>query len=187
MPRIKRTSDENPLFRKATRIAHDLAQELKSERKFGQPRIVEEEFNITGRIRVVVLWDRWEHMTHEDRSNAIINAYKFAESKEFAERIGLVSGLTFPEAHASGMLPFQIIAAPRRGDPVTAEQCREAMIEAGASTLLDPDRPQLRFASEEEAEACRHHLILTLPGSDEVWVVTREVGQVVDLAWDEDA
>ncbi len=49
------------------------------------------------------------------------------------------------------MLPFQIIPALRKGDPVTLDQCRQAMIDEGASTLLGPDKPQLRFATEEEA------------------------------------
>jgi hypothetical protein len=185
MPRKVRIP-ATPRPRRPMPLVEELAKELKSGRASGQPFIEEEHFK-TGAIRVLVLWDKWDHAPQEERSAIILEAYRKTEGEEFAGKIGLVSGLTFPEAHASGMLPFQIIAALRRDDPVTVEQCREAMIEAGASTLLDPDRPQLWFASEEEAEACRRHLSLSLPGSEQVWVVTREVGQVVDLAWDVDA
>ncbi len=80
------------------------------------------------------------------------------------------------------MLPFQIIPALRRGDPVTLEECRQAMIEEGASTLLGSEKPQLRFASEEEAEAARNRLIQRLPTSEQVWVITQDVGQVEDWA-----
>ena len=183
MPRIKRRSGQKPLFRRATRITHDLADELKSERTYGQPLIEEEEFNITGRIRVVVLWDRWHEMSHEDRSTTILNAYKIAESKDLADRITLATGLTFPEAHASGMLPFQIIAALRKDDLVTADQCRQAMIDEGASVLQHPGIPQLRFATEEEAAASLKRLSDRLPKSEPVWQVIREVGQGLDLSW----
>ena len=184
MPRIRRQPEQKPLFRRATRIAHDLADELKSDRTSGQPLIEEEEFT-TGRVRVTVLWDRWQDLSHEDRSTTILSAYRIAEGNEFADRIGLATGLTFPEAYASGMLPFQIIAALRKDDPVTVEQCRRAMIEEGASTLQGPDRPQLRFATEEEAEASLKRLSIRLPGSEPVWQILREVGQSLDLSWDE--
>jgi len=112
----------------------------------------------------------------------ILRAYDLAEGSGYRQRIALASGLTVPEAYAAGMLPFQIIPALRRGDPVTAEQCRQAMIEEGASTLIEADKPQLRFATEEEAEAARKRLVRRLPSSDQVWVITQEVGKVEDWA-----
>ncbi len=63
---------------------------------------------------------------------------------------------------------------------MTIQQCREAMIAVGASTLLANDMPQLRLPSEEDAEACRRRLAALLPGSEPVWVITREVGRVED-------
>ena len=78
------------------------------------------------------------------------------------------------------MLPFQIIPALRRGDAVTLEQCHQAMVKEGASTLFGADKPQLRFATEEDAEAVRKRLVQALPSSDQVWVITQEVGKVED-------
>jgi hypothetical protein len=131
---------------------------------------------------VTVIWDEWDRLPLEDRTAAILRAYEQAEGRDYRGRIALASGLTVPEAHAAGMLPFQIIAALRKTNPVTIEQCREAMIAQGASMLLDPSRPQLRFATEEEAKACRKRLAEGLPGSEPIWVTTQEVGRVEDWA-----
>jgi hypothetical protein len=114
--------------------------------------------------------------------DTILRAYEQAEGQEFRNRIALASGLTVPEAHAAGMLPYQVIAAVRKGDPVTAEQCRKALIEEGASVLFGEDNPQLRFATAEEAEAARKRLAARLPKSEQVWVITKEVGTVEDWA-----
>jgi hypothetical protein len=158
-------------------FAERLADELRSNRESGQPLIDEQEFP-TGQLRVTVIWDEWDHLPLEDRTAVILRAYDLAEGPGYRERIALASGLTVPEAYAAGMLPFQIIPALRRGDAVTPEQCRQAMIDEGASTLLAPEKPQLRFATEEEAEAARKRLVQRLPSSDQVWVITQEIGKV---------
>ena len=119
MPRTYRRTEDSPRNRKGSRIVEDLAKELESKSEFGQPRIDELEFK-TGLIRVVVLWDRWHEMSHEDRSAAILDAYRIAETKEFADRITLATGLTFPEAQALGMLRQVARVAQRvaRGGPL---------------------------------------------------------------------
>ena len=178
MPRKKRGVEEQPRPARGD-LAERLADELRSGRASGQPVIDEQEFP-TGKIRVTVIWDEWDRLPLEDRTAVILRAYELAEGRAYRERIALASGLTVPEAYGAGMLPFQIIPALRKGDPVTPEQCRQAMIEEGASTLLAADKPQLRFASEEEAEAARKRLVERLPNSDPVWVITQEVGKVED-------
>jgi hypothetical protein len=50
---------------------------------------------------------------------------------------------------------------------VTADQARQAFLEEGAS-------PQLRFATEEGAEACRRRLIGRFPGMEDDWIIHRE-------------
>lgn len=172
----------SPKPRRSNLLVDVLADELKSSAEFGQPLIEEEEFK-SGAIRVVVLWDQWDQAPQEERSRVIIEAYRITFGDEYADRIGMVTGLTIPEARASGMLPYQVIVALRKGDPVTIDRCREAMIAEGASTLDDPNRPQLRFASEEEADASLRRLSARLPGSEQVWQVLQEVGQSLDLAW----
>jgi hypothetical protein len=178
MPRRKRGVEEPPQFRFAD-LAAELAAELKQSRESGQPLIEEQHFP-TGAVRVTVLWDKWDRVPQEDRSATILRAYELAESKESRDRIALSIGLTLPEAHASGLLPFQILPALRKGDPVTPAQCREAMLAEGASMLLDPDNPQLRLATEEDAQTCRQRLTKRLPGSEPVWVITREASRISD-------
>lgn len=175
MPRIKRRFGERT--RPPTGdLVERLADELRHNRESGQPVIEEQEFP-SGKSRVTVLWDAWDRLPLEDRTAVILRGYELAEGRGSRERIALASGLTVPEAIAAGMLPFQIIPALRKGDPVTPEQCRQAMIDEGASTLLGAHGPQLRFATEEEAEAARTRLVQRLPQSEPVWVVTQEVGR----------
>jgi hypothetical protein len=76
-------------------------------------------------------------------------------------------------------LPYRVLALLRKGDPVSWEACREAMLVEGASILFGSKSPELRFATEEEAEAARQRLIVAVPGSDEVWAVTRDVGSTI--------
>jgi hypothetical protein len=180
MPRKKRGVEERPR-RPFPELTGQLADELKNNRESGQPLIVEQEFP-TGCMSVTVFWDKWDHLALQDRTAVILRAYERAEGRAYRDRIALASGLTVPEAHAAGMLPFQIIPALRDTDPLTPEQCRQAMIDEGASTLLCPDKPQLRFATEEEAEACKRRLAKRLPNSEPVWVINQDIGCVEDWA-----
>lgn len=177
MPRIQRRLDE-PRRVRFPDLLTELAKELKNARETGQPLIEEQVFPKTNAVRVTVIWDKWEPVSDDDRYNIILQAYEEVEGKDFRDRIALAIGLTVPEAVESGLLPFQILTALRRGDPVTREQCREAMIAQGASILIDPDHPQLRFATEDEAEACRQRLIRQLPSSEPIWVIAKEAARI---------
>ncbi len=157
-----------------SKLVEALADELKAGRESGQPVIEEEHFK-TGLIRVSVIWDRWEGIDHEDRTSTILRAYELAEGPEYAGKVTLAGGQTFPEAHASGMLPFQVMPFLRAGDPVTMQECWRAMIEEEASTLFDPDRPRLLFSTGDDAEACRKRLAARLPESEPVWQILEDV------------
>ncbi len=180
MARIKRQISDLPRPARIE-LVDRLVAELRKDRKSGQPVIDEREF-ASGKLLVNVIWDEWDHLPLEDRTSVILRAYELAEGREYRDRVALASGLTVPEAHAAGMLPFQILPALRRGDKVTAEQCRQAMIEEGASILLEADKPQLRFATEEDAEGARSRLVERLPESEPVWLISREVGAVENWA-----
>jgi hypothetical protein len=150
-----------------------LAEELRSARESGQPLAYEQEYP-TGNVRALVLWDEWDRKSLEERTAIILRAYELAEGREYRARITLASGLTFPEAYAAGMLPYQVLPAVRKGDPVTPEQCQQALREEGGSTLFAPGTVQLRFQTEEEANDAVGRLARRLPGSEPVWVVTRD-------------
>jgi hypothetical protein len=178
MPRI-RTGVEPRERRTGSDLIDRLADELKNNRESGQPIIYKTELP-NDKLRVTVVWDNWDRLPLEDRTEIILEAYGRAEERGAAERVALASGVTVPEAYSAGMLPFQIITALRRDDPVTSEQCREAMIEEGASTLLGSDKPLLRFATLEEAERARMSLSQRLPNSEPVWVIAQDLARVED-------
>jgi hypothetical protein len=178
MPRKQRLFEEPPR-RTDSNLVKRLVDELKSNRQSGQPMIEEEEFP-TKKLRVNVIWDEWDRVPLEERTATILRAYEEAEGKGYRDRIALASGLTVPEAHASGMLPYQVFAAVRKSDPVTMEECHRMLIDEGASVLFGENNPQLRFTTEEEAEAARKRLAEKQPNSEPVWVITKEVGMVED-------
>ncbi len=156
-------------------LVERLVAELKTNRDSGQPMIDEQIFPKTNLLQVTVVWDDWRTAPEEDRTQIILDAYRQAEGEEYSGRITLASGLTVPEAYASGLLPFQIVPFVRAGDPVTLEDCKKAMIDDGASLLLDVERPQLRFSTEEAAVAANERLAASLPGSEPVWGIIRDV------------
>jgi hypothetical protein len=162
-------------------LVAELAEELRHSRRFGQPLIREQRFPKTDVIRTTVIWDKWEPLHDEDRLATILEAYEEVEGDEFRNRVALAIGLTVPEAHEAGLLPVQVATALRASDPVTAEQCRDAMIEVGASLLLSPERPVLRFATVEEAEQCVRELVKRLPGSEPVWSITKDIARIGDF------
>src|SRR5437764_11001146 len=127
MPR-KRRGFEEPPRRPVTNLIERLADELKAGRQSGQPLIDEEEFP-SKKLRVNVIWDAWDRVPLEERTATILRAYEQAEGRDWRDRIALASGLTVPEAQAAGMLPYQVIAALRKGDPVTKDECRQALID----------------------------------------------------------
>ena len=151
-----------------------LVEELQAKRESGQPFIYETVFG-NGRVRVLVVWDVWDKILLEDRTNVIHAAIEQADGKEYRAQVALASGVTVPEATAAGMLPYQLIPALRRSDRATADECRDAMIAEGASRLFAGGLIQLRFPTEDSAKACRQRLIAALPASEEVWIVNREM------------
>ncbi len=159
----------------------DLTAELRSTREVGQPTINEEEFD-TGAVRVNVFWDRWEEVPPDERGAQIIAAYRTVMGDGFVNKIGLLGGYTFPEAVALGLLPYQVIPLVRKSDPVTVEQCHRAMLGAGASTLFPGGKTQLRFATLEQAEVGRNNLIKSLPESEPVWTIVKDVGTIEDFS-----
>lgn len=180
MPRIKRgiADLQRPV---SGDLTTRLAEELRHDHPSGQPVILEQAFP-SGNLRVIVIWDQWDRLPLEDRTAVILRAYEMAEGPASRENIALASGVTFPEAHAAGMLPYHVFPALRKDDPVSSEQCCQAMIEEGASILLGSDKPQLRFSTQEDAEAALRRLIERLPASEQVWVIAQELDKVEDWA-----
>jgi hypothetical protein len=174
VPRIKRGPEERAGPRH-TDLVNELAEELRRNRQFGQPRIEETEFS-TGAVRVYVFWDKWEGLPDQERVEVILDAYEQVEGKAYRDRITLAAGWTFPEARELDLILYRVEPPPaaRLASPETRARYHEAMRRLGASDLFGSGEPELWVGTREEAEACRERLREELPGSD--WLISKEVG-----------
>lgn len=177
MPRIKQMPQQTIGIRHP-RLLSELAEELRNSRESGQPLIIERDFSAGGPRSITVVWDKWADVPFEERAVIIQSAYRDVEGQSLVERRSVVDGLTFPEAYEAGMFGFQVVPILRKSDRVTADQCADAMIAEGASLLFIAGKPQLRFPTREDAQACVNRLEERLPGSDEVWAIAEEIAQM---------
>src|SRR5207245_1809098 len=125
-------------------LAERLAKELKSTSESGQPLVYEHELR-PDRPRVTVVWDEWDRLPLDERTRVILRAYERAEGLPYRNKIALATGLTVPEATSAGLMPYQITTALRKGDPVSFQECWDAMLAEGASRLFGPNILQFRF------------------------------------------
>lgn len=146
-------------------MVSQLVEELKTPRESGQPLILEDHrHDANGPLRVYVIWDRFENVSDDQRTETILRAYETFDSDYSRDRFGLVTGLTVEEAADVGLLPFQVIPMRKRDDRLSIEDCREAIAKLGASAG-DIDRMKLRFHTVEEAQTAMDALRTILPGS----------------------
>lgn len=173
MPRIK-TGWKPTISQAYLTLVDRLEAELRQNTEFGQPIIEEEQFPESGARRVNVIWDEFVDVPDDQRTLIVLAAFERAEGKSYSDQIALVSGLTVPEAHLAGLMPYQVHALVRKSDPVTLEQCIEEMKKEGASLLFDKKVPRLYFTSEEQAQAAVERLKSRLPQSDDIWAVSQD-------------
>lgn len=172
MPRIRRSPAGRENGR-APKLLPELVAELKNARDSGQPIIDEFTFPATNRIRVAVIWDKWEGVPDEERVATIYRAFQQTEGKEYTDRIGIALGVTVPEAVRFGLLPYQVVPVARPTDRVSIDDCKKAMRDEGA-TIMPSGKLELRFTTHELAEAAIERLISCLPGSEHVWLVVTD-------------
>ncbi len=177
MSRVRRGDDRCVRIRHPD-LVRGLADELKRDRPSAQPMIDEHHFPATDAVRVAVIWDKWEDVPIAERVAIILQAYQEAEGDDSRRRVALAMGYTPPEAYESGMLPYQVAPLVRKADLVTIDECAGAMLAEGASVLFDPKKPQLRFATEDDAGAAVQRLVKRLPNSEPVWAISQEGGRI---------
>src|SRR5207244_1191951 len=106
-----------------------------------------------GARHVHVIWDRWEGCPPENRAGIIRDAFKAARGEEYESSLVIAAGATVPEAADIGLLPFEV--KPYKwykleGDLL--QRARAALIEERGSVLGSPFLPQLRFATDRQAD-----------------------------------
>lgn len=158
---------------KHERLVKKLAQEFAAASPHLQPLILEEQIPSTKSRHVRVIWDAWKDLTDEQRAAVIVDAYKEAEGPEAAEAITIAEGVTPPEALALGLLPFKVVAARKKGDPVPPGAYQTALAAEARRSLLGAKARELRFARIEDAEQAVARLQNALPGSS--WAVVHEM------------
>lgn len=177
MPRIIReiTSRPPPVF---DELVRRLQNELTAGRESGQPFIEERQADSGETRSVNVFWDEWDGISEEDRIAVIRQAYENAFGPEFADQIVLVAGYSMPEGRDFGLLRYAVVSGLRSTDTFGVEDCRDALIAEGASILEDPNRPELRFPTLDDAIAAVNRLDERLPGSRDVWIIAEDVRRV---------
>lgn len=83
-------------------LTENLNQEA-PEGSMAQPLILEEEIRGSTRFRIYVLWDRWNSVKDEERSQIILEAYQKAYGSEKMLNASLAMGVTSLEAMQLGI------------------------------------------------------------------------------------
>lgn len=138
-----------------------------------QPLILEERIPATNSRHVHVIWDRWKDIPDEQRAAVIDAAYTQAEGPQAAAEITIADGVTPREALALGLLPFKVLPARKKNDPLGLEAYQAALAREARQTLLGPKARELRYARIEDAEQAQRRLQEALPGSS--WAVVQEI------------
>jgi hypothetical protein len=159
-------------------LVADLAKEIREPRDIRQPIILERAGLGNQSIVAHVIWDRWEDCPRDLRADIILDAYERALGPEYREKISLPIGITVPEAIPMGLLPYAFRMRQGLRPDGPNEEERQAMIDAGASTLSNPRQPELRCATEDDADATYQFLRERLPNS--WWIVEKELDRVQD-------
>jgi len=125
-----------PVIRGAAIVTHVPAEQRAallrqlSEEREGQstergPVIFEIPLQQPGKIDVLVVWQAWEAVPAEVRSEIILEAYRDQQ-----QRIAQALGVTYLEAMEQQLLPYAIVPMIRQGE-LSAEELRRAMLAEG--------------------------------------------------------
>lgn len=152
-------------------LAQRLADELRSDRAFGQPQVIEQEFVQTGLIGAKVVWDEFATVGVTDRSGLIRKAYALARPPEECRRLAFVSGYTVAEAVEAGLLSHWIRFSPPATNEPRQQEFSNALRELGATGDGGDGLPTLWLHSPDQAIAYREELVRRFPGTESAWAV----------------
>lgn len=156
------------------KLVKKLSEELTKPREVLQPLVLEQEVSSTKSRHVHVIWDEWDAIPDEERSDVIVAAYVQAEGEPFAEQVTIALGVTPPEALALGLLPWKVVPGRGRHESgPTMKQHEKAMAAEARNSLLGTRSRELRYARLEDAEEARRRLEKALPGGR--WHVVQEI------------
>jgi hypothetical protein len=134
----------------------ELLQQERANATLNGPVIFEIPLDQSDKMDVMVIWDRWEGIRSEDRSELIRDAYK-----EEKDRIALALGVTYQEALQQQLLPYAIVSMAKR-EEIDVAEIRDAMLEEGAMPV-SADKAELRLPTMAMARAAHQRLWERLP------------------------
>jgi hypothetical protein len=170
MPVIRGRSTANVLTpERREQLRENLAGELSGQRMPDGPLIFEIPLEQSDRMDVIVVWNEFEELWAEDRSQVILDAYG-----DRRNQIAMAMGVTYHEAIKQQVLPYAVVPMNRRGEADPAE-LRRAMLEEGG-IALEGGKVELRFPTLAMAETAHQHLVDLLPGG--YWSILEGVGQI---------
>ncbi len=141
-----------------------LVAERQGKAVLGGPVIFEIPLDQLDKLDVMVVWDEWEGVRSEDRTQLIEAVYKDKE-----DALALALGVTYKEAIEQGVLPFRVRLRFGPQPKLTEEEIRTAQLSVGGFAGHQAS-VELRFPTQTTAEEAVQLLKERLPGSE--WVVS---------------
>ena len=162
MPVIR---DTIPLsHERRSRLLDELEKAVAGSGPLGNPVIFESALP-GSRCDVLVVWEGWQGVGPDERTDIITAAYG-----ERSPKIVQAMGVTYDEAVRDHLLPYVIQPCAREGE-ADFDQLREAMLAEGAIAFGE-GKVDLRFPSMRMAEAAFERLRAKLPQG--YWSLARE-------------
>jgi hypothetical protein len=131
---------------------------------------------------VLVVWKKWEGITHNDRASIILEAYRTretqtAEAPVRSSQILLTLGITPDEAIEMGLLPYSIQSSIQRGHPnyeaILEMEKNEGAIETRWGWVLGFPSREL---AKETYDRLRSATAIAMP--EVHWQIGQQVGRV---------
>jgi hypothetical protein len=167
MPVIRGQATTTALTKERRRA---LLQQLKDERagkaKPHGPVIFEIPLEQSDKMDVMVVWQEWENLRAQDRTDLIEAVYKDQQA-----HLALALGVTYQEAMEQQLLPYAVVPMTKR--PLDQIQIREAMLAEGGIPLSE-EKVDLRFPTMAMAQAATDHLCQKLPHGH--WSIVQTAG-----------
>lgn len=101
---IHARNPDNPLFGNQS-LVDTLAQEFRTPSlEDQQPYYQIQQQPPSNRVHLTVIWDLWKNLSHQERSEIILDAYEAWRGQGSAETVSVAMGLTTAEAGRLGFV-----------------------------------------------------------------------------------
>jgi hypothetical protein len=157
MPVIRLTPAA-PAFRRENRQAllDQLVSELAGHATDKGPVVFEIPLIHSDKMDVLVVWEAWQDVPSEVRSDIILEAYK-----DKKDAISQALGVTYYEANDQNLLPYAVLPMARGGE-VDPETRKAAMLKQGGFAL-EGGKVDLRFPTRTMAQEAHRRLCDEVP------------------------